>query len=48
VVAGACAYEIFALTTRKAPTISVLCRRHHWFEALVLGALVVHLHSELY
>lgn len=42
-----CAYEIVALATQsKTPTISALCRKHRWLEAVFLIALVVHFHYE--
>ena len=43
-VALACAYEVFALTSGRAPTISRLCRRHRSVEVVVLGVLIIHLH----
>ena len=44
VVGLACAYEGFALVTKCVPTLSAFCRRHRWFEVLMLGWLVLHLH----
>lgn len=41
-VAGACGYEICALVTGKVPTISSVCRKHHWCEILLISALVIH------
>lgn len=46
VVGTACAYEVLALTTRQVPTLSAMCRRHRWFEALLLGGLVSHFHYQ--
>lgn len=43
-VAAGCAYEVFALVSGRAPTISRLCRRHRVFEVVLLGVLVIHLH----
>jgi hypothetical protein len=44
VVAAACAYEVYALASRRVPTLSRLCRRHRAFEALLFLVLVVHFH----
>jgi hypothetical protein len=45
VVAGvACMYEGFALVASHVPTLSAFCQRHRWFECLLLGWLVLHLH----
>lgn len=46
-VGAACSYEVFALTTRKVPTISMWCRKHRSLEAVILIGLVVHFHDEL-
>jgi len=46
VIGAACAYEVFALTTRKVPTLSKICRHSKSFELLLLGTLVVHFHME--
>jgi hypothetical protein len=45
-VGAACAYEVFALTTRKVPTLSRMCRHSKSFELLLFGALIVHFHLE--
>lgn len=45
-IAAACAYEIYALMTRRVPTVSRLCRRHRSLEAALLIATVVHFHWE--
>lgn len=42
--AAMCAYEAAAIASRRAPTVSMLCRRHRWAEAALLGFLLVHLH----
>lgn len=39
-----CSYEVFALTTRRVPTLSQYCRRHRWFEAALFGSLLIHFH----
>jgi len=39
-----CAYEAAAVTTRRVPTISALCRGNRWVEAGLLGFLLLHLH----
>jgi hypothetical protein len=44
VVAAACAYEVYALASRRVPTISRLCRRHRALEVLLLAALIIHFH----
>lgn len=44
-IGGLCVYEIAAILSRhRLPTVSVLCRKHRWAEALFLSWLVVHLH----
>lgn len=45
-VVVACAYEVGAITTGKAPTITVLCGRHRWLGPAVLGALALHLYRK--
>lgn len=45
-VGAGCAYEVFALSTRKVPTLSKFCRTHRWFEVTLLVALIVHFHRE--
>lgn len=44
-VAGLCAYEVFALTTGRVPTVSAFCRRYWWCAALVELAWDSHIHS---
>lgn len=44
VIGFACAYESFALATKRAPTLSHLCRTHRWIEGLLLAWLVLHFH----
>lgn len=46
VIGTACAYEVFALTTRKVPTLSKICRHSKPFECLLFGTLFVHFHLE--
>lgn len=41
-----CAYEAFALATRKVPTFSQMCGHSKQFEAVFLGALIAHIHLE--
>jgi hypothetical protein len=43
-IGAGCAYEVFALTTRRTPTLSKMCRNHRWFEAALLIVLVAHFH----
>lgn len=45
-VIGVCSYEIVAMATGRAPTVSALCRRYRVVEAMLLAALLVHLHYE--
>lgn len=45
-VGAACAYEVFALTTRKVPTLSKMCRHSKSFECLLFGTLALHFHLE--
>lgn len=47
-VTACCAYEIFALSTRRLPTISTVCRRHLWLEAGMTAAWLAHVHVEKY
>lgn len=46
VIGAGCAYEVFALSTRKTPTLSRMCRHSKSFELLLLSALMVHFHLE--
>lgn len=39
-------YETAAITTRRLPTVSQLCRRRRWVEAALLAVLLVHLHLQ--
>lgn len=41
-----CAYEMAALTSRRLPTVSALCREHRWLEAAMLAVLLAHLHHQ--
>lgn len=41
-----CAYEAFALATRKVPTFSQMCSHSKQFEIVFLGALIAHIHLE--
>lgn len=43
-VTALCVYEALALTTRRVPPLSALCRRNRWVEALLLAVLLAHLH----
>jgi hypothetical protein len=45
-VVALCAYEAVAVTSRRIPTVSMLCRRHRWTEALLLAVLIAHLHAK--
>lgn len=38
-----CAYEAFAIFTRKVPTISSICWDHNIFTPIILGGLAAHL-----
>lgn len=42
-VAAVCAYEVAAITTCKAPTVSNLCHRKRWLTPVILGGLGLHL-----
>jgi hypothetical protein len=42
-VALVCAYEAFAIVSRKAPTISSICWEHNIFTPIILGGLAAHL-----
>lgn len=44
VVALACTYEVAAITTGRAPTLSWICRHHRAFEAVLLAVLILHFH----
>ena len=46
-VVALCAYEGAAITTGRLPMLSTLCRRHRWVEALLLAALLAHLHHKV-
>jgi hypothetical protein len=43
---AACGYEITAITTGRAPTITTLCGRHRWLAPAVLTILAVHLYRQ--
>jgi hypothetical protein len=47
-VSACCAYEIFAISTRRIPTISHVCRKHRWIEAGMTVAWLTHIHLEKY
>lgn len=38
-----CAYEAFAIFTRRVPTISEMCWRNNVFTPIILGGLAAHL-----
>lgn len=42
-VAAVCAYEVAAITTDRAPTVSTLCHRKPWLTPVILAGLAVHL-----
>jgi hypothetical protein len=42
----ACGYEITAITTGRAPTITMLCARHRLLAPVVLTVLAVHLYRQ--
>lgn len=42
VVTVVCALEVVAITTRKIPTVTRICREHPAASAAVLTALAVH------
>jgi hypothetical protein len=44
IVAAGCAYEVFALVTKRVPTLSHICRTNRWVEGLLLACLVLHFH----
>lgn len=46
-VVALCAYETVAITSRRLPTVSALCRRRRWVEAALLAVLITHLHHKL-
>jgi hypothetical protein len=46
-VVALCAYEAVAVTSRRVPTVSMLCRRHRWAEAVLLAILLAHLHARI-
>jgi hypothetical protein len=41
-----CSYEAAAVTSRRLPTVSMLCRRCRWVEAALLAVLLAHLHVQ--
>jgi len=41
VVAAICGYEVFAIATRRVPTVSRICR-HPLAAGIVIGGLVYH------
>lgn len=41
-----CTYEAAAVTSRRLPTLSQLCRRRRWVEAALLAVLLAHLHVQ--
>jgi hypothetical protein len=46
-VVALCCYEAAAVTSRRIPTVSMLCRRHRWTEVLLPAVLLTHLHARL-
>lgn len=46
VIGTACAYEAFALSTRRTPTLSKMCRHSKSFELVLFGTLLLHFHVE--
>lgn len=42
-VAAVCAYEVAAIATDRAPTVSQLCYRRRWLTPVILGGLGLHL-----
>ena len=45
-VVAACSYEVAAITTGRAPTITMLCGRYRWLAPAVLAVLAVHLYRQ--
>lgn len=45
-VGVACSYEVAAITSKKVPTISQMCKKHRWLEVVIVGLLVIHLHRK--
>jgi len=45
-VVGLALYEVAAITTRRLPTVSQLCRRRRWVEVALLAVLLTHLHVQ--
>lgn len=43
-VGTVCAYEVFALTTGRVPTVSSISRKYWPFEVIILGGLVADIH----
>jgi len=43
-VVALCAYETAAIVTGRVPTVSSLCRKRRWVEAVLLAVLLTHLH----
>jgi hypothetical protein len=41
--AGLCSYEVAAVTTGRAPTLTALSARHRWLGPVLVGGLAVHL-----
>jgi hypothetical protein len=46
-VVGLCVYETVAITSRRIPTVSKLCRSHRAVEAVLLAILLAHLHYKI-
>jgi hypothetical protein len=44
IAAALCSYEVAAVTTRRMPTLTQLCRRHPWLAPVLIGSLTVHLY----
>lgn len=45
-IVAACGYEILAITTKKIPTISMICRKYRVAEVAFLAWLIVHFHKK--
>lgn len=44
--AGLCGYEVFTITTGRAPTITALCGRYRALGPALILALAVHLYRQ--
>lgn len=43
IAAGLCSFEVYAITTGRAPTLTQLSAQHRWVGPALVGALAVHL-----